>query len=56
MTSARILQDAVFSTPRQHMMPNLTEKKWITYAHKMWDAVMNSPLLLDYHSVLMDEL
>nr|CAH8872416.1 unnamed protein product [Trichobilharzia regenti] len=56
MTSARILQEAVFSTPRQHMMPNFNEKKWITYAHKMWDAVAHSPLLLDYHSVLMNEL
>ncbi|CAH8582754.1 unnamed protein product [Schistosoma turkestanicum] len=56
LTSARILQEAVFSTPRQHMMPNFTEKKWITYVHKMWDAVIHSPLLLDYHSVRMNQI
>ncbi|KAK4474743.1 hypothetical protein MN116_001868 [Schistosoma mekongi] len=56
LTSARILQEAVFSTPRQHMMPNFTEKKWITYVHKMWDAVVHSPLLLDYHSVRMNQI
>ncbi|KAH8868725.1 Protein SMG9 [Schistosoma japonicum] len=55
LTAARILQEAVFSTPRQHMMPNFTEKK-ITYVQKMWDAVVHSPLLLDYHSVRMNQI
>ncbi|CAH8648513.1 unnamed protein product [Schistosoma guineensis] len=56
LTAARILQEAVFSTPRQHIMPNFTEKKWITYVHKMWDAVIHSPLFLDYHSVRMNHI
>ncbi|CAL8098204.1 unnamed protein product [Calicophoron daubneyi] len=54
--SVRLLQEAIISTPRQHMMPNFTEKKWIAYAQKMWDAVCSSPLLLDYHSVLINQL
>ncbi|CAH8638671.1 unnamed protein product [Schistosoma intercalatum] len=56
LTSACILQEAVFCTPRQHMMPNFTEKKWIAYVHKMWDAVIHSPLFLDYHSVRMNQI
>ncbi|KAF8566652.1 hypothetical protein P879_07549 [Paragonimus westermani] len=50
--SVRCLQEAILSTPRQHMIPQLTEKKWIAYAQQMWDAVCTSPILSDYHSIL----
>ncbi|KAA3679957.1 uncharacterized protein DEA37_0013641 [Paragonimus westermani] len=50
--SVRSLQEAILSTPRQHMIPQLTEKKWIAYAQQMWDAVCTSPILSDYHSIL----
>ncbi|TGZ69171.1 hypothetical protein CRM22_003895 [Opisthorchis felineus] len=50
--SVKSLQEAILSTPRQHMMPKLTEKKWILYAQKMWETVLTSPILSDYHAVL----
>lgn len=51
-SAARVLQEAIMSTPRQHMMLQFTERKWIAYAQKMWEAVCNSPLFSDYHAVL----
>ncbi|KAF8564342.1 hypothetical protein P879_10179 [Paragonimus westermani] len=50
--SVRSLQEAILSTPRQHMIPQLTKKKWIAYTKQMWDAVCTSPILSDYHSIL----
>ncbi|THD22537.1 hypothetical protein D915_006750 [Fasciola hepatica] len=55
-SSVRVLQEAIMSTPRQHMMLQFTERKWIAYAQKMWEAVCSSPLLADYHAILTNRV
>ncbi|VDN26844.1 unnamed protein product [Dibothriocephalus latus] len=51
---ALFLQEAVFSTHRQHMMPNFTEYMWLDYARQAWEKITTSPLLYDYHRLLVN--
>nr|VZI24757.1 unnamed protein product [Spirometra erinaceieuropaei] len=51
---ALLLQEAVFSTHRQHMMPNFTEYMWLDYARQTWEKITTTPLLYDYHRLLVN--
>uniref|UniRef100_A0A0X3NIR7 Protein SMG9 n=1 Tax=Schistocephalus solidus TaxID=70667 RepID=A0A0X3NIR7_SCHSO len=51
---ALFFQEAVFSTHRQHMMPNFTEYMWLDYARQAWEKITTSPLLFDYHRLLVN--
>ncbi|VDD79031.1 unnamed protein product [Mesocestoides corti] len=51
---AHLLQEAIFSTPRQHMMPDLTEIRWFEFARQTWQSIATSPLFIDYYRLWMN--